>query len=62
MTERRDAPRCQLCGLPMVAGQRTVHLTCCADRGGRTPVCNPIQRPQRDGGGKVCAGCWREAS
>jgi hypothetical protein len=54
-------PPCQVCLEPMIVGQRQMHLICCAASGGRTPVCNPIKRKDRDGGGRVCAHCWKEA-
>lgn len=54
-------PPCGICGEAMVVGQRGIHLVCCAAQGGRTPVCNKIKRRERDGGGYVCAHCWKEA-
>ena len=58
-----EAPvrNCAICREPMLAGQRGVHFTCCADNGGRTPVCNVVKVRKRDGGGKVCGVCWRSA-
>lgn len=58
-----DAPvrNCQRCGEPLLGGQRGVHFTCCAATGGRTPVCNPYKLKKRDGGGTVCAHCWKPA-
>lgn len=56
-----SGPPCAICREPMVVGQRNTHLLCCAAQGGRTPVCNPIKRKDRDGGGRVCAHCWKEA-
>lgn len=56
------APPCAGCGRPVLFGRRGMHYVCCAALGGREPVCNPVPRKKRDGGGTVCAHCWREAA
>lgn len=55
-------PPCDVCRQPMVAGQRGRHLECCAERGGRQPVCNPIRTDTKLATARtVCARCWIDA-
>lgn len=54
---------CSICAEPMLGAQTRHHFTCCAQVGGRTPVCNAETRETDDGRKvKTCAvyQCGRE--